>query len=256
MVETKNDVLGNHDEQKDLSDFYILPTLSPRRSKNCPPKSPKATPKSISTLETSPSKSKLMLSDKSNFKLKRVASIFAKGQRLMKCGRMTEAASYFQRIISLDEDNYEALLNLGHISRLNGDKAAALAYYRSASIGTMAEASCWIHIGRILNEIGDDTGAIRAFMEVIHRDPGNEVAYYNLGNIYYQQQKYNDAISMHAKVVELNPSHAAAIYNLAVVCEAIGDYSFAIKLYIRSKENDPGLTKAATEGIKRLLLNK
>ena len=52
--------------------------------------------------------------------------------------------------------------------------------------------------------------------------------HYNLGNLYWQQERYDEALAAHAKTVELDPSDNDALYNLAITHIALNDADLAL----------------------------
>jgi eukaryotic-like serine/threonine-protein kinase len=79
--------------------------------------------------------------------------------------------------------------------------------------------------------------AVDEFRKAIAIDPNYALAYSNLGNALYDQQKWNEAVAEYPKAIKLDPMNATTHYNFAEVLaakqqwdEAIAEYRKAIAL--------------------------
>ena len=69
----------------------------------------------------------------------------------------------------------------------------------------------------------------------------NQGAHYNMGLLYYKEEKYDEATHAHKKALELNPDDESAHYNLAIVYSKKRMYDDAILEYKKVIELNPGL---------------
>jgi len=85
--------------------------------------------------------------------------------------------------------------------------------------------------------------AISFYLRYIELDPDYAIAYYNLGNAYYDQGNHTKAIESYKKAIELNPDDAQAYYNLGYAYREQGNNAKAIESYKKAIELDPDYAK-------------
>lgn len=83
-----------------------------------------------------------------------------------------------------------------------------------------------------LARAGKTDQAIRMFREVLMENPSDARVYYNLGNLYYQNDDLNRALMQYQTAIECDKQYAAAYNNLGVVQEALGYSDYAMDNYI------------------------
>ena len=81
--------------------------------------------------------------------------------------------------------------------------------------------------------------AISFYLRYIELDPDYAIAYYNLGNAYYDQGNHTKAIESYKKAIELNPDDAQAYYNLGYAYREQGNNAKAIESYKKAIELNP-----------------
>jgi len=70
-------------------------------------------------------------------------------------------------------------------------------------------------LGLLAMRAGDQDTAVRHFLRAIEKDPGDSIAYINLGNVYYLNGQYDKALEGYRKAEQVNPTDAVGQYNLA-----------------------------------------
>ena len=95
------------------------------------------------------------------------------------------------------------------------------------------------YIGFCNGELGNYIKAIEAYKQVIHIDPNNANAYYNLSVTYKNLGLYKDAIEARKQVIHIDPNNANAYYNLSVTYKNLGLYKDAIEAYKQAIRIDP-----------------
>jgi Flp pilus assembly protein TadD len=66
----------------------------------------------------------------------------------------------------------------------------------------------------------DSKGAARTYRRVLELDPGNKLAWYNLGVIARQDGRTADARAAYDKALKIDPSFGSALYNQAMLLES------------------------------------
>ena len=133
--------------------------------------------------------------------------------------------------------------------------------------------------------LGNNNQAVNEFKHVLEIDDNYFDAYYNLGLVYFEEEKYYDALSMFNKTVQiaprdfkghlqmgivqrhlnmyeqaieslseanaLNPVNANIIYQIGLVAEDAGDFGMAAEIFKDVLNYDP-LFQGALDGLERV----
>ena len=95
------------------------------------------------------------------------------------------------------------------------------------------------YIGFCNGELGNYIKAIDAYKQVIHIDPNNANAYYNLSVTYKNLGLYKDAIEARKQAIRIDPNDAMNYYNLGEYYDHLGLYKDAIEAYKQAIRIDP-----------------
>ena len=77
-------------------------------------------------------------------------------------------------------------------------------------------------LGLIAYRVNDMFGAKAEFDQVLHVEPNNIAALYNLALVYQRMNLYHDSRELYLKVLHIDPTQLDARYNLAVLAHSIG----------------------------------
>ncbi len=133
------------------------------------------------------------------------AGLYNLGTSLIQAGGFSEAIEVFSVLLENEvDDSYAICINRGN------------AYYA----------------------IGDLDAAASDYLAAITARPTTE-AWYNLGNIYYDQQSWDEAIAAYSNAIDLNPAFWQAHYNLGNVRMQLLDYDTAIQEYRAALRHEP-----------------
>ncbi|BEQ16613.1 tetratricopeptide repeat protein [Desulfoferula mesophila] len=102
--------------------------------------------------------------------------------------------------------------------------------------------------GVALAQEGKLDQAREAFFAAVAKDPGNAVAWNNLGLTLRRQGKLKQAAQAYEKAIKADPSYAVPYKNLGVLLEKAGERATAAKAYRRYAELAPQAPDAATVG--------
>jgi tetratricopeptide (TPR) repeat protein len=126
-----------------------------------------------------------------------VDSFYSLGVLLLNENRYVEAVDVLNQLTEIDENHLEGHINLA-VAQVNTD---------------------------------DLQGAEQSYKQAIAIAPDAANPRYNLGNLYWQQERYEEALAAYAKSVELDPSDNDALYNLAITHIALNDADSALPLF-------------------------
>ncbi len=91
----------------------------------------------------------------------------------------------------------------------------------------------WLYLAAIRSALGDDAGAIKAWITVTNIDPNNAGAVINLGNLYLKDGEYQKAADQYQSAIKSRAPDAyfglgAAYSKMSKTDEAIGAYGKTI----------------------------
>jgi tetratricopeptide (TPR) repeat protein len=89
------------------------------------------------------------------------------------------------------------------------------------------------------HEAKDFPTAVELYRKAIEIDPGNALAYNNLGNTLVNLKRLDEAEVSHRKAIELDPNNASAHYNLGIALYQLKRYGEAEAAYRKAIELDP-----------------
>jgi len=139
------------------------------------------------------------------------------------------------KIVKMVDRGYEALKNM------EWDKAEEYFIHALKIDEDCVDALNGLGIGYMMR--GKNEEALRTFKRLLKIKP-SEVAYTNMGNVYFKMGKYDDAIKMYKEALKRNESYYNAIVNLARAYMEKGMMDEVEKYLKLAKEKDPNRKSA------------
>ncbi|KAI0935662.1 hypothetical protein AcV5_004018 [Taiwanofungus camphoratus] len=163
-----------------------------------------------------------------------------------------KAVDYFQRVISMQQDNGEVWSALGHCYLMLDDLQKAYAAYQQALYllpNPKEDPKLWYGIGILYDRYGSLDHAEEAFASVLKMDKdfdkANEILF-RLGIIYKQQGKYAESLDCFDRILRNPPNplaHADIWFQIGHVFEQQRDHIRARDAYERVVMDNPGHAK-------------
>lgn len=139
--------------------------------------------------------------------------------------KYAESISFFEKAISLDDQDTHSLVNLAFAYDKTGNPELALELYRQALEINPSLTDAWNKAANILTRAGQFEEAVKMYDKGISIDPGNVFILNNKGYSLYLAGKYLEAIDSLEKAVILDPKYKSAWKNLGDVLKALGRLS-------------------------------
>ncbi|TFK19901.1 TPR-like protein [Coprinopsis marcescibilis] len=159
-----------------------------------------------------------------------------------------KAIEYFQRVLSMQEDNGEVWSALGHCYLMQDDLQKAYSAYQQALYllpNPKEDPKLWYGIGILYDRYGSLDHAEEAFSSVLRMDKdfdkANEILF-RLGIIYKQQGKYQESLDCFDRILRNPPSplaHADIWFQIGHVFEQQKNYPQAKGAYERVVADNP-----------------
>ncbi|EMD41375.1 hypothetical protein CERSUDRAFT_79035 [Gelatoporia subvermispora B] len=163
-----------------------------------------------------------------------------------------KAVEYFQRVLSMQQDNGEVWSALGHCYLMQDDLQKAYAAYQQALYllpNPKKDPKLWYGIGILYDRYGSLDHAEEAFASVLEMDKdfdkANEILF-RLGIIYKQQGKYEQSLDCFDRILRNPPNplaHGDIWFQIGHVFEQQRDHERARDAYERVVLENPSHAK-------------
>lgn len=149
-------------------------------------------------------------------------------------GRHAEAQRDFEKALSIDDRNTEALQGLAtaYSALKQPDKAEAA--YRRAITLRPGDWTGYKQLGQHYYRQGNWDKAIEQYEQVIALTPDNAHGYSNMAVLQFRKGNFAAAKRFQIKTLELDPTRVSALSNLAKLHYEEGEHDRAIELYERA----------------------
>jgi len=169
----------------------------------------------------------------------------------METGDTAKAVNNFQIAVDIDQEYFEAYVQLGILFSSRNNKLA-IDYYNNALNIQPDNLDVKYLLGMFYQETLDFDRAISLYNSILILNPEYTFAYYNIGyiNLVYMQD-FETAVKFFSDAIQSDPSYVDAYYNRGYSYELNGDYRNAINDYAKTMELSPNYPKAV-EALNRL----
>jgi tetratricopeptide (TPR) repeat protein len=126
---------------------------------------------------------------------------------------------------------------------------SAINAYQVAQVNDPNNAIIYFNLATALEENGNIEQAIAALQQAITRGDTTiqAIANYNLGNLYFRQERYDEAISAYQEALLLNPNDEQARFNLELALQAKGNPTpTPIEMQVRPEQGQANPTVPPT----------
>ena len=168
------------------------------------------------------------------------------------------AMALFQEVLAANPDVYQVNMSIGDCLREKGEIDRALELYTGVieqakadpQNGKQMTAKALARIGECHLKKGDLETAQGFFKQSIETFPEDEVLAYNVGEIYFSNQKLDEAIEYFAMATRIKPDWSEAFYKLGLAYLNKADYAKARESLRKVLELEPeGERAAVAKGI-------
>jgi tetratricopeptide (TPR) repeat protein len=169
---------------------------------------------------------------------------FNLGLVLRRTGREREAVEAFERALAFKPDFVKALLLLGDLQLVRGDKLAALAFARRAAAIDTASADAWRMQARIAHADRDLPECVGAYRKLAALGQSNAADYSALSDCLIRQGEAGAAFDALRSAEKLAPQDPAVLQAFAVHWGRQGDDRRALEYAERAIAGDAGAAAA------------
>jgi len=154
-------------------------------------------------------------------------------------GDFQGAEAHYSQVLSVEPNNYTALVNVATIYLSKGEWQRAERSLKWASLTNGANPEIFYKLGFSLQQQGKLDEAIVAYQKVLKQQENYSAAYSQLGMIYHQQGKFEEAIAAFRKCIALEPNSADGYYNLGYTLQSSDQFEESIPYYLQALKLQP-----------------
>ena len=187
---------------------------------------------------------------------KEAGAFFDKGNQLYQEEKLDEAIAVFNEFLSKYPEIYQARLNLGacYLKKEDLDKAAAefqivldktLMTHGSYAKDLQTSVKALSGLGEAALKKGDFETAKNHFTQALDLSPQDEIAAYNVGEIFFSNQKAEDAVRYFEMAIQIKKDWLKPYSRLGIVHLNRGDYDKALETFNKLVALAPDSPEAA-----------
>lgn len=147
----------------------------------------------------------------------------------------SESIPFYEKSITLDEQDIHSLVNLAFAYDKTGNSEIALELYRKALVINPSLTDAWNKAGNILTRAEQFDEAIRMYDKALEIDPRNAFVLNNKGYALYLAGKYSEAIETLQKALDIDPEYSSAWKNLGAALSKTGHITESEAAYAKSE---------------------
>ena len=149
--------------------------------------------------------------------------LFALGNTARALGLAHPAQDFFRKVLALEPERLEALVNLANLLRVEGRFDAALALLEPAAARNLASPEINLTLGSVHRDMGDHAAAERCYAAALAADPNYAPALSNMADMAADKGDFDSARTLYGQALKADPGNAQARLNRAVLNLLAGD---------------------------------
>ena len=164
------------------------------------------------------------------------------GMEHHKAGRLVEAKSIYEQILTDDPQNVDSLHLLGLIALDSKNYDVAENFIRKAILQHNNVPLFYSSLGNVFKAKGQFDEAIKHYEQALTLKPDFFDVFNNYGAALLSLGRLDEALKYFEKVIAINPAHLNAIHNIAITLQNLGKHEEAIAYYKRGLTLKPDMS--------------
>jgi Tfp pilus assembly protein PilF len=144
---------------------------------------------------------------------KEIDTLLQQGIALQQKGKLNEAQTFFEKIITIDSNHFDALHLLGVVFAQTQSFQLADEFLSKALTINPNHSACSNNRGNVLKELKRFEEALSSYDKAISIKPDNAEAYFNRGIVLQELKRFEEALSSYDKAISIKPDYANAYWN-------------------------------------------
>jgi tetratricopeptide (TPR) repeat protein len=176
-----------------------------------------------------------------------------KGNRFFSEQKYDEALSCYEKFVEINPNAYQTYLNIGNCYREKGELEKAMESFNKVlefakedeRLGKEMTAKALAGIGDCYLKKGDFEAAQNLFKQSIEMSPDNEILAFNVGEIYFSNQKIDEAIHYFELAVQIKQAWSEPYLKLGYAFLNKADNAKAIENFEKFLKLEPDSERSA-----------
>jgi protein O-GlcNAc transferase len=164
-----------------------------------------------------------------------LAAVFSKATSALDRGNLEEAAKGFRRVLSLDQNNAEALRLLANVALRQKRPIEAVKFLQKA-LQQKQSAEVLVMLGRAQRATKDATAALESFKHALALEPDFVDALHEAARTYADVGQLDAAVDVFQRLLSLRPEDVALYFELAKMLRDRGHIAEAAEVLLIAQE--------------------
>lgn len=169
---------------------------------------------------------------------KKIQDLMNKGNEAVKKGRLTKAIEIFQKITESDKENFDAWYTMAMVYLDLGNFTKSAECHRKI-IEIDPQAKYFRDLGLILAKSGNVDEGIEYIEIAVDRDPADDYAWYQLGNLQISKEDKMGAMMSWSQAIKINPEYKEAWESLGMINAQAGNLEQSLQCFEKALELAP-----------------
>lgn len=172
--------------------------------------------------------------------LQEIALLLEEGISFHKLGNLNDAKIIYEKILSKDKNNFNALQLLATVNSQQKNYDIALKYYELALSIDRANSVVLNNRGNVLQELKRFDEALSSYDGALRIKPNYAEALYNRGNVLKELKQFDAALSSYERAIRIAPDYVEALTNKGNTLQYFKRFDEALRCYedaLRIKPN-------------------
>ena len=162
---------------------------------------------------------------------KEIDTLLQQGIALQNKGKLNEARTIFEKIITIDLNHFDALHLLGVIFAQTQSFQLADEFLSKALTINPNHSACSNNRGNVLKELKRFEEALSSYDKAINIKADNAEAYFNRGLVLQELKRFEEALSSYDKAISIKADYANAYLNRGLVLQELKRFEEALSSF-------------------------
>ena len=163
-----------------------------------------------------------------------IAPLIQQGFALHQQGRFKEAQTFYERILAIQANHFDALQLLGMLSAQTGQFAKAVDFLKKASRINPSHADCYSNLANALKELNRYEEALLNYDRAIRINPDFALTHFNRGVTLQELNRLDEALKSYNRAIRVDPNYPHSHSNRGLILKELKRFDEALESYDRA----------------------
>jgi len=164
----------------------------------------------------------------------KIASLVQKGFALHQQGRFKEAQVFYERILAIQKNHFDALQLLGMLSAQTGQFAQAVKFLKKALQINPSHADAYSNLANALKELKCYDEALINHDRAIRLNPSSVLSHFNRGVTLQELNRFDEALESYDHAIHMDPDYPHTHSNRGLILQELKRLDEALESYDRA----------------------